>query len=503
MVLFVHSCSRPACPVVKIVDPAAGRCARAPSVFRKASNVERSEDNVDLSQTDQRLLPGLQVREIAAFCGPALTVPLADPLMTLIDTACVGRMSGTLELAALGPNTVIFNFLNYGFTFMGIATMSIVARELAECQRESAARSMGHAVALAVFLGVALTALLRSCAPYLLAVAGAGASSEFFNAAGSYLRVRALSAPAMMVAVVAQSALLAQRESWTPAIAVLTAATVNALGDIFLVVGLDMGVAGAAWATVVGEYFAAGLLLACLPRNGRLPLKVRMPRRRKDFAPFGSIFGPLLIFKLSKNLCYGLLQSTATALGAVACAAHQSVWVLWTLLAFVPEPLSQAAQSLLPARFVAAERGGQPEQIRLRQSVRLLIAMALMLGVGLGLVSAALPVYVPQLLAKDPELHAAVASVAPPAGLAALLASIGCPVEGALLAQRELRFMAAAMVAIFLVLCLAMRTLRAQAGARGAGALASVWWGLVLFFALRLAIMAPRLRRAVLKERGS
>ena len=35
---------------------------------------------------------------------------LADPLMSLIDTACVGHVSA-LQLAALGPNTAIFNFV--------------------------------------------------------------------------------------------------------------------------------------------------------------------------------------------------------------------------------------------------------------------------------------------------------------------------------------------------------------------------------------------------------
>lgn len=35
---------------------------------------------------------------------------LADPLMSLIDTACVGQVSA-VQLAALGPNTFIFNFV--------------------------------------------------------------------------------------------------------------------------------------------------------------------------------------------------------------------------------------------------------------------------------------------------------------------------------------------------------------------------------------------------------
>ena len=50
---------------------------------------------------------------ILMFAGPALAIPLGDPLMSLVDTISIGRFSSTLELAALGPNTLIFQFATY------------------------------------------------------------------------------------------------------------------------------------------------------------------------------------------------------------------------------------------------------------------------------------------------------------------------------------------------------------------------------------------------------
>lgn len=50
---------------------------------------------------------------ILMFAGPALAIPLGDPLMSLIDTISIGRFASTLELAALGPNTLIFQFATY------------------------------------------------------------------------------------------------------------------------------------------------------------------------------------------------------------------------------------------------------------------------------------------------------------------------------------------------------------------------------------------------------
>ena len=51
-----------------------------------------------------------EVAEIASLALPALGSVIADPLMSLVDTGCVGQLS-SLQLASLGPNTAIFNFV--------------------------------------------------------------------------------------------------------------------------------------------------------------------------------------------------------------------------------------------------------------------------------------------------------------------------------------------------------------------------------------------------------
>lgn len=62
------------------------------------------------SKEDKPLRPRSEFADVAALALPALGSVLADPLMSLVDTACVGQTS-SLELAALGPNTAIFNFV--------------------------------------------------------------------------------------------------------------------------------------------------------------------------------------------------------------------------------------------------------------------------------------------------------------------------------------------------------------------------------------------------------
>ena len=51
--------------------------------------------------------------------------------MSLVDTAVVGRSASSLELAALGPATMVGDSLSYLFSFLSVATTNLIATSLA------------------------------------------------------------------------------------------------------------------------------------------------------------------------------------------------------------------------------------------------------------------------------------------------------------------------------------------------------------------------------------
>jgi Na+-driven multidrug efflux pump len=57
------------------------------------------------------------------FMTPAVVIPLADPLMSLVDTVCIGQFVGTVELAALGPANLVLAFMTYAFQSVQVATI--------------------------------------------------------------------------------------------------------------------------------------------------------------------------------------------------------------------------------------------------------------------------------------------------------------------------------------------------------------------------------------------
>jgi hypothetical protein len=71
-----------------------------------------ASDRLDeiLSPHPPRKSSGSALREISALAIPALAVCLADPVCSMVDTACVGQVS-SLQLASLSPCTAIFNLV--------------------------------------------------------------------------------------------------------------------------------------------------------------------------------------------------------------------------------------------------------------------------------------------------------------------------------------------------------------------------------------------------------
>ena len=64
-----------------------------------------------------------------------------------------------------------------------------------------------------------------------------------------------------------QSGLLAQRDSWTPCLLVCLTGALNVAGDVYLIGARGMGLAGAAWATVLSQWVGAACLAVALQRK--------------------------------------------------------------------------------------------------------------------------------------------------------------------------------------------------------------------------------------------
>ncbi len=431
-------------------------------------------------------------RAIVALAWPALGTLAADPLVSIVDTAFVGRL-GALPLAALGVNVAIFSFAFVLFNFLAYGTTPAVARALGRGDRAAAGRTVTHAFVLAVGLGVVVTALLQALAGPVLTVMGA--TGELRAPAEAYLRIRALAGPALLIITAANGAFRGFQDTRTPLVITLSVAVINLVLDPLFIFTFGWGLAGAAVATTLAQWAGAvWFVWAVFGRRRRawqVPLALpSVP----DLAPFVRVGWALLVRTFALIAAMTAATAVATRVGVLDVAAHQIASQLWLFLALVVDALAIAAQAL-----VAKTLGeGRPDEAR-AVSDRLLF-LGLLTGVGLAAGMALLQGPLVRALTSDPEVIAAVAGVYAFVVLMQPLNALVFVWDGVFMAVEDFAFLAAAM----LISAAAAAVVLAAVLPFGWG-LPGVWWALVALMIARAVTLAWRYRPAagVFRERAA
>eukprot|EP00240_Pyramimonas_obovata_P002823 CAMPEP_0118933290 /NCGR_PEP_ID=MMETSP1169-20130426/11899_1 /TAXON_ID=36882 /ORGANISM="Pyramimonas obovata, Strain CCMP722" /LENGTH=701 /DNA_ID=CAMNT_0006876031 /DNA_START=237 /DNA_END=2342 /DNA_ORIENTATION=- len=407
--------------------------ADAPS--REAFQVDTSEGS-----TEGNALPPLTLPQITAFAVPALGAVLADPLMSLVDTACVGQVS-SIGLAALGPNTTIFMFVGMIFMFLTTATTALVARAFDKGERKEVGRAVSDALTIAVTLGPLMSFIMITQSTPLFSLLNT--SMELMKPAQDYLFWRALSLPCTLVSFVGTAACLGQRDSSTPLKVAGLSGLVNLVVDLFLVLGpLKMGIVGAAMATAGSQLMAATLYVIKL--RSRMELRPRMLTWAR-VQPFVSAASVLILRSTFIMSVFMMMTGRAASMGTLSVAAHQVLIGVLTVAQFCPEPMSSAAQTFLASTAGPVRRGtATPKEAAFaRQAGRLLLRTSATLGCGLAAGAFCIARFAPGLFTSDPLVMARVATLAPFLGAAILVYTLVCQMDGLLFAAADLRFSAA------------------------------------------------------------
>jgi putative MATE family efflux protein len=380
-----------------------------------------------------------ELREVFRLAVPALGSLLADPLMSLIDTAAVGR-HGSTSLAALGPNTAVFQIVFQLFSFLSITTTGMVARACADGDGETARRALANATILALVFGSFTCLGLNVFAEQVLRLMGCG--PDLVSAATPYLRIRAFAIPAVLFSTSAQGGCLGQQDAQTPLRIFLVAGATNAALDVFCVgrgvfgYGLNLGVAGAAYATLAAQYLSAFLFFLVLSNRRMLPRewkRWRLPSNA-ELRQITGISGMLLLGSLCRMGVYTMMTTTALRLGTLVMAAHQvALQIFWTLTYFV-DPLFVAATS-----FVARDFGRRPTRVR-RMSA-LLMGLSLVIGAAIATLSFCVSSFGAGAFTNDVTVLASIKSVAPLMGAAQLVSALVLVTEGVLIGCGDLRYL--------------------------------------------------------------
>ena len=420
-------------------------------------------------------------REILRLAGPALPVLAAEPLYLLVDTAVVGRL-GAVPLAGLAVAAVLFAQVTSQLNFLSYGTTARTARMYGSGRRADAVAEGVQATWLALAVGVVLVGVGQLVVrPVAEALGNGGAIAE---GAVSWLRVALVGAPLLLVTLAGNGWMRGVQDTARPLRYVLAGNAVSAVACVVLVHGIGaypgLGLVGSAWANVLGQCIGAGLFLGALVRESRGSWRPRPAALRAQLAMGRDLVARSLAFQA----CFLSAAAVATRFGAPVAAAHQIVLQLWSFMALVLDAIAIAAQSLVGAAL------GAGDAARARALAARVTRYGLVLGVGFGVLFAALSGVLPPVFTPDAAVLAAVpiawwffAALQPVAGVV-------FAIDGVLLGAGDAAFLRTwtllAAVVGFLPLIWASL-------AFGWG-LAGIWSGLAAFMLVRLVAVLLRVR---------
>ncbi|MBD2102937.1 MATE family efflux transporter [Leptolyngbya sp. FACHB-261] len=414
-------------------------------------------------------------REIVALALPALGTLAIDPLLSMVDTAMVGRL-GTLQLGALAVATVVFAVMFVGFNFLSYSTTAQVARYYGAEVPDKVGIYTVQALYLALGLGILLAGLGWWFAPQIAQVMGVQPNNfDYFLA---YFRWRVLAAPAFMLLMVGHGFYRGIQNLRVPLWVVLAVNLINGGLDYLLIYPLHQGIAGAAIATLIAQVVGA-LAFVGLMFGGatghlyhlRSALNVRWQQMRELVRVSGDLFFRSAAIQVS----FVVASASAAHMGAVTVAAHQVGMELWVFLAMVVDAIAIAGQSLI-GRYLGAGEPQRAYKVGLRMT---------QWGIALGFVLMGvfwlLRDLLPHLFTSDPRVLHTIASIFLFVVCFQPINSLVFVLDGILIGAGDTRFLRRAATAGALAyIPLALAALTWGWGLPG------VWFGLALMMLIRL-----------------
>lgn len=231
---------------------------------------------------------GSVTRNIMRMAIPMTFAQLINILYNIVDRLYIGRMpeNAFLALTGLGICLPVITLVTAFSNLFGIGGAPLCAIERGKKDSEKAERIIGNSFTMLLTSGVLITACGLIFKRPLLYLFGASDSTYVF--ASDYMTIYVLGTVFVMLSLGLNQYINAQGFARAGMITVALGAAVNIVLDPVLIYGLNMGVKGAALATIFSQFLSAMWVLFFLMGKKAI-LKLRISAMRLDFKLSGKI----------------------------------------------------------------------------------------------------------------------------------------------------------------------------------------------------------------------
>ncbi len=235
--------------------------------YLSMSSAEKTNSKNDFSQ-------GSVIKNILRLALPMTLAQLINVLYNIVDRIYIGRIpkDATMALTGLGLCLPIISMVIAFANLFGMGGAPLCSIQRGKGNEQEAEAIMGNSFVMMVFCGLILTILgltLKRPMLYLF-----GASETTISYADSYITIYLLGSVFVMVGLGMNSFINSQGFGKIGMLTVLLGAVTNIILDPIFIFSLNLGVQGAAWATIISQGLSALWIIRFLTGNKAI-LKLR------------------------------------------------------------------------------------------------------------------------------------------------------------------------------------------------------------------------------------
>ena len=252
------------------------------------------------------------VKLMLKFALPAIAAMVVNSIYNIVGQIFIGQGVGMLGNAATNLTFPLVTISMAIGTMIADGCVAYFSLKLGQRSYDEAARTMGNGIAISLLAGLFITLSMELfLQPVLKLCGGNTVSARTFEYAVEYARITLIGIPFVCVSMTVSSIIRAQGSPRYAMLCNIAGCITNIILDAWFVLGLRWGVAGAAWATIIGQALNFGLAIAYIPRLKGIQFRLEYARLRAktvfSFLPLGissffTQFGSTIVVICMNNL---------------------------------------------------------------------------------------------------------------------------------------------------------------------------------------------------------
>ena len=332
---------------------------------------------------------------------PTVTAQIINMLYNIVDRIYIGHIPdvGAMALTGVGVCMPLIMIVTAFAAFVGYGGAPRASIFMGRNDQDAAEQTLGNCFVVQIAVSALLTAaLLLWNRDFLMAF---GASENTIEYGVAYMNIYALGTVFVQITLGMNAFITAQGFARTGMLSVLIGAVANIILDPIFIFGLEMGVRGAALATIISQAMSCVWVLAfLLGKKTRLKIRMKNLRLRANIIlPSLALGLSTFIMQASESVISVCFNSSLLRYGGDIAVGAMTILTSVMQFAMLPlQGLGQGAQPIISYNFGAQNAG------RVKDAFKLLLKASLCYSVLLWALVMAFPQLFAALFTTDPAL---------------------------------------------------------------------------------------------------